>query len=164
MSASNPSRVRPLGMLILALGVGIGFSKLRSEESSGAGSCPREFAQTRMAATLLWNTPDVGYVDYGPSPVAGHHPDDLRVLVTETDAETCVRIAAVIPDSLKPLGLFAQRFAAFYELKDLYVAPVVPTVTPEEIAAEMRGERMLDEVGVTFVLDRDLRVLAAVEN
>lgn len=166
MNDASVNRTRLLGLFVLLLGVVIVAPKLQSEgEATAKGTCPQEFPQTRMAATLLWKSPDVGYTAGDPSPVEPHHPDDLRLLQTATDADACARIHAAIPDSLKPLGLLAPRFAAFYEVGDRYVVPVEPSISPKEIDAEIRGERkMLDKVGITFVFDRELNVLAAVEN
>lgn len=164
MSSANGSRTSVLALVVLAMAAAIALPALKREQGPATAACPPEFAQTRMAATLLWSTPDVGFAERPSTPVDGHHPDDLRLLETGSDGEACARIAAVIPDSLKPLGLLAPRFAAYYEVGDLYVVPVVPHVSPQEIDAEVRGERYLDEVGVTFVYDRDLQLVAAVEN
>ena len=161
----GPNRTRLLGLLVLLLGVVIVAPHLRSEaQEPETASCPMEFPQTRMAATLLWNTPSVGYVEPEPTPVEGHHPEDLRLLETATDGEACARIHAAIPDSLKPIGLLAPRFAAFYEIGDLYVVPVEPRISAEEMEAEVRGERILDESGVVFVFDREMNVVTTVEN
>lgn len=167
MSEPSDNRTRLLGLLVLLLGVVIAAPHLRSaggEDGDEQRSCPQEFPQTRMAASLLWNTPDVGYTETPTTPVASHHPDDLRLLQTTTDGDTCARIHAAIPDTLKPLGLLAPRFAAFYELGDLYVVPVEPSISVKEIDAETRGEAMIDRAGIVFVLDREMNVLAAVEN
>lgn len=168
MSEPSDNRTRLLGLLVLLLGVVIVAPHLRSAggeaDEPERRSCPQEFPQTRMAATLLWNTPDVGYAETPSTPVESYHPDDLRLLQTATDGDTCSRIHAAIPDTLKPLGILAPRFAAFYELGELYVVPVQPSVSVKEIDAEVRGERMIEKVGIVFVFDGELNVLAAVEN
>lgn len=168
MSEPTDNRTRLLGLLVLLLGVVIVVPHLRSQGGEGGEperrSCPQEFPQTRMAATLLWTTPDVGYTETPTTPVESHHPDDLRLLQTATDGDTCARIHAAIPDTLKPLGLLAPRFAAFYELGDLYVVPVEPSISVKEIDAEVRGEKMIDKTGIVFVFDGEMNVLAAVEN
>lgn len=164
MNQPGAPRTRLMGIMVLVLGVVIVVPKLRSEKEPGKGACPQEFSQTRLASTLLWNTPDVGYEVAEPTPLDRYHPEDLRLLQTDTDAEACARIHAAIPDTLKPLGLFAPRFAAFYEIGDLYVVPVEPSISPKEINAAVRGEKMIDKVGVVFVFDREMNVLAAVEN
>lgn len=165
MSEPSDNRTRLLGLLVVLLGVVIAAPHLRSErEEPGRRSCPQEFPQTRMAATLLWNVPDVGYAEPAPTPVDGYHPDDLRLLETDGDGETCGRIHAAIPDTLEPLGILAPRFAAFYQVGDVYVVPVEPALSPKEIDAEARGETMIDKVGIVFVFDREMNVLAAIEH
>lgn len=164
MGRSNVHQTRLLGFLVLALGVVIALPKLRSEEGPPTAACPQEFPQTLMAATLLWNRPDVGYVSPEASPIDAHHPDELRLLQGDADAADCARIGAAIPDTLKPLGLLAPRLAAYYAVGDLYVVPIVPRITPQEIEAEVRGERMIDKVGITFVFDSEMNVVGAIEN
>lgn len=164
MGRSNVRQTRLLGFLVLALGVVIALPKLRSEEGPPEAPCPQEFPQTRMAATLLWSRPDVGFGATSVSPVDARRPEELRLLAGDTDAAACAAIGAAIPDSLKPLGILAPRYAAFYALGDLYVVPVVPRITPSEIQAEARGERIVEKVGITFVYDADMNVVGAFPN
>ncbi len=168
MSEPSDNRTRLLGLLVLLLGVVIVAPHLRSAGGDGdepeKRSCPQEFPQTRMAATLLWNVPDVGYTETPATPVDSYHPDDLRLLQTATDGDICSRIHAAIPDTLKPLGILAPRLATFYELGELYVVPVEPSISMKQVDAEGRGETVIDRSGIVFVFDRELDVLAAVEN
>lgn len=156
------SRTVFLGLLVLGMIAAIALPAVRRDRPAG-GTCPMEFAQTRMAAILMWNAPEFTLVR-AASPGGRLHPDDLRLLETETDAEECAGIAAAIPDSLKPLGPMAPFQAAFYELDGLYVASVVPHLSPKEIDAAHRGESLEHKTGVTFVFDREMRVVATAEN
>lgn len=151
-----------LGLMVLGMIAAIALPAVRRDRPD-RGACPIEFAQTRMAAILLWNAPEFTLVR-AASPTGRLHPDDLRLLETETDGEACAGIAAAVPDSLKPLGPMAPFHAAFYEIDGLYVAPVVPHLSPEEIDAAHRGESLEHRTGVTFVLDREMRVVATAEN
>jgi hypothetical protein len=125
-----------------------------------ANACPKEFPQTRLAATLLWS----GQGHAWPLPGSTASPEDLALLEDPADSELCSRLAAALPDTLPIGGLGAPYFTAFYELGDAYVVPIVPRVTPAEIDAEARGETILWKEGVTLVFDRDLEILLTAPN
>lgn len=126
--------------------------------ASDPNACPREFSQTRLAATLLWN----GHGQAPPSP--GTTPADLALLEDPADSATCARLASRIPDTLAVGGIGAPYFTAFYRAADAYVVPVVPRITRDEIEAEARGETILWKEGVTLVFDRDFELLFTAPN
>lgn len=151
-----------LGALVAATVAAIAWPTLRPGARSEI-PCPPEIGlDTRLAATLLWEAPENPLLA-AASPARGLLPEDLRLLA-EADFAACGRILAAIPDSLQPLGLYAPFHAAFYEVGGLYVAPVLPRVTPGEMSAEVFEGKRIDKKGVTFVFDPEFRLLAALEN
>jgi hypothetical protein len=154
----HPALVRNL--LIAAVGVAVVVVLARGARRDPSAACPREFPQTRMAATLLWSQQGHAW----PPPGSAAMPEDLALLVDPDDSETCARLAALIPDTLAVGGLGRPFFTAFYRLPGAYVVPVVPRVTGSEIEAEVRGETILWKEGITLVFDGDFRPLLQVPN
>lgn len=122
--------------------------------------CPPEFAQTRLAATLLWSDQSHAW----PPPGSGATPEDLVLLEDPGDSDVCAGLAAAIPDTLETRGITAPYLAAFYGVADVYVVPIVPRVTRAEIEAESRGEMAPWRAGVTLVLDGGLTIRSRVPN
>lgn len=161
--STTPGRTVPLllGAVLLLLVFGAVVRPLFHRAATPRHTCPPEFGTTRMAATILWNQQD------GPFPPPGRdagRPEDLRPLAGDADAATCSAILARLPDSLLPIGLRAPRYASFYQAGELYVAPVVPRITPADMEAEVRGDTILQAPGVTFVYGPDLELLATYAN
>jgi len=156
--AEHPALVRNLLLASIALVVVVVLA--RRTRSGDGDACPREFAQTRLAATLLWSQPSHDW----PPPGTATSPEDLILLVDPVESETCARLAARIPDTLAVGGLGAPFFTAFYRFADAYVVPIVPRVSRAEIEAEARGETILWKEGLTLVFDRDLQLLFTVPN
>ncbi|HUP20054.1 MAG TPA: hypothetical protein VM778_08890 [Gemmatimonadota bacterium] len=164
MSANPNRRSILLGVLAATMLAAVALPVLRREPAPETARCPAAVGgDTHLAAVLLWNSPEFPLLASAASDGAPH-PEDLRPLEGEADAEACGRILAAIPDSLQPLGILAPFHAAFYQAGGLYVAPVLPRVTQAEIEAESRGEWVEHKTGLTFVFGPDLELLAAIEN
>ncbi len=156
--AESPALVRNL--LIASIGLAVVVVLARAARRDPSAACPREFPQTRMAATLLWGQQGHAW----PPPGSAARPEDLLLLADPADSETCARLAALLPDTLAVGGPGAPFFTAFYRLPGAYVVPVVPRVTPAEIEAEARGETILWKEGVTLVFDGDFEAVLQIPN
>jgi hypothetical protein len=156
--AERPALVRNLLVASIALAVVVVLA--RAARRDGPGSCPRDFPQTRLAATLLWSQQAHSW----PPPVSTATPGDLAPLVDPADTEVCARLAALMPDTLRVGGPGAPFFTAFYQVPGAYVVPIVPRVSRAEIEAEARGETILWKEGVTLVFDAHFRPLFQVAN
>lgn len=123
-----------LGLLVAG---GLLASSMMKRAERSIPTCPRPYASTYGAALSLWTAPHLA----APDEIAHLHPSDLRAMEDETDAETCGRLRAALPDSLKVGGLNPPWLAAFYQTGDRYVVPIVPHVDPEEIRREEEAIR-----------------------
>ena len=151
--AEHRALVRNLLLGSIALLVVVVLARAARRDESEA--CPREFPQTRMAATLLWSQQTHAW----PPPGSAATPEELALLVDPEDSETCARLAALVPDTLAVGGSVAPFFTAFYRVGGAYVVPIVPRVTRAEIEAEARGETIHWKEGLTLVFDGDFQPL-----
>lgn len=156
--AERPALIRNLLIAGIALVVVVVLA--RAARRDPADACPREFPQTRLAATLLWD----GRGPAWPPPGTTLSPEDLTLLVDPADSELCARLADLLPDTLAVGGVGAPFFTAYYRAGDAWVVPIVPRVSSAEIEAEARGETTLWKEGVTLVFDARFRPLFHVPN
>jgi hypothetical protein len=150
-----------IGVLIVLVLAGGMMIRLLRGGSSDSEACPRPFPTTDVTAEFLWTqTGDM----LGPAPeLAGTDPDSLRALTDPDDSETCRRLQELLPDSLHT-GLLAPNLVAFYRAGDVFIAPVVPNLRPEEIRAMERGDEVAERTGATFLFDADFQPLATYSN
>ena len=156
--ADHPALVRNL--IIASVAVAVVVVLARAARRDPPGSCPREFPQTRLAATLLWSQQAHPW----PPPVSEATPGDLAPLVDPDDSEVCARLAALVPDTLAVGGPGAPFFTAFYQVPGAYVVPIVPRVSQAEIEADARGETIQWKEGVTLVFDAHFQPLFQTAN
>lgn len=149
------------GALLLVAMSGPLLAILFCRGGNEGSACPRSFAQTHLAALLLWDNAG-GTMGAAPE-VMSAHPNDLRALADSTDAESCRRLRAQLPDTLQA-GLFAPNFYAFYQVGEIYIVPIVPNLKPSEIEAMDRGDFSNERTGTTYVFDREYRLLATYPN
>lgn len=154
----SPALVRNLLVGAIGLAVVVVLALVARRDPSAA--CPREFPQTRLAATLLWSGQSHGW----PPPGSAASPEDLELLADPDDSGTCARLAALLPDTLAIGGPGAPFFTAYYRVPGAYVVPVVPRVSRSEIEAEARGETTLWKEGITFVFDGRFEPLLLIPN
>jgi hypothetical protein len=154
----HPAVVRNLVLGSIALLVVVVLARAGRRDESDA--CPREFPQTRLAATLLLGQPGQIRLPSGGAPT----PEDVALLVDPEDSGTCARLAALVPDSLAIGGPAAPFFTPFYRVGGAFVVPIVPRVSRAEIEAEARGETILWKEGLTLVFDGDFQPLFQLPN
>ena len=149
-----------LALLAATMVLAIATPAIRREPSEPAPRCPPAIgSDTFLAATLALGAPELPVL-----PGTATRPDELRPMAGEADAPACGRILGAIPDSLEPLGIFAPFHSTFYQAGSIYVAPVLPRITPEEMEAGSRGEWVPHKTGITFVFGPDLELLGSIEN
>jgi hypothetical protein len=124
-------------------------------------ACPRDRAQTQLAAMLLWENAGGSRA---PAPeVRRLEPAELTPLVDSEDADSCRRLLAALPDSLTPAAL-SRHQVGLYRVGDIYVVSVVANHTPREVDAMARGAASADRAGETRIYGRDFRLLARYSN
>jgi hypothetical protein len=124
-------------------------------------ACPRDRAQTQLAAMLLWENAGGSMA---PAPeVRRLKPAELTPLVDSEDADSCRRLLAALPDSLTP-GALSRHHVGLYRAGDIYIVAVVANHTPREVDARSRGDESADPAGETRVYGRDFQLLARYSN
>ena len=160
--ATGPQRFPALlGALALLAGTGavVAWGLRRGDRE--VVDCPRSFAQTQLAALLLWE--DAGG-SMAPAPeVRRLSPDDLRVLSDPDDSEACRQLLAALPDTLRSGG-GAPSMLGLYQVGDLYIVAVVPGQTREEVDALARGDEIPERPGQTRLYGRDFRLIETYSN
>jgi hypothetical protein len=137
------------------------FVRPEPEAGAGAAACPRDRAQTRLAATLLWENAGGSMA---PAPeVRRLKPAELTSLVDSEDAESCRRLLASLPDSIAP-GALSRHQVGFYRAGDVYIVAVVANHTPRDLDDRSRADASIDRAGETRVYGRDFRLLARYSN
>lgn len=165
MAAGRRARLPALlGAFLLLTVVGALVARfLRPEPEAGARvmACPRDRAQTQLAAVLLWENAGGSLA---PAPeVRRLKPAELTPLVDPEDAESCRRLLAALPDSIT-LGALSRHHVGLYRARDLFIVAVVANHTPREVDAKSSGDTSAVLTGETRVYGRDFRLRARYSN
>lgn len=141
-------------MLLAVTGVVVAWGLRRGDGE--VVDCPRGFAQTQLAAVLLWENAGGSMA---PAPeVRRLSPDDLRPLSDPDDSEACRQLLAALPDTLLS-GTGVPNMLGLYLVGDLYIVAIVPGQTPAEVDALARGDEISERPGQTRVYNRDFRLI-----
>ena len=147
-------------MLLAVLGALVSMG-VRPGSEAGAGTCPRSFGDTQLAAVLLWD--DAGG-SMAPAPeVRRLKPEDLEALADPEDTESCRRLLAALPDTVQP-GTLSTRRVGLYRAGHLFIVAMVAHHAPAEPDGITRGDPGLERPGETRIYGRDYRLLATYQN
>jgi hypothetical protein len=90
-------------------------------------------------------------------------PADLTALADPEDAESCRRLLAALPDTLRAGGRGGAQLG-LYRVGELYIVAWVPALSPAELDALSRGDASVERPGETHVFGRDFRRIAIYPN